>query len=82
MDKSDIKRKQLLEALGGSEQDGEFSPLVGRLLTPEELQEVAAAGSGTGGGSTYTQDGGTFTQGGGDYSQDSGTYTMSVNGRK
>src|SRR5688572_30131364 len=67
------------EVVKGSE-GAQQSPLVMRLLTPEEW-DLVGGGEGSGycqgiGGGGYTQNGGSYTQSGGTYSQAGGTYNM------
>ena len=63
-----------------STQETKPSPIVGRLLSVVEVDQVAG-GDGTGNGycqgTAYSQTGGSYTQSGGTYAQAGGTYNMS-----
>lgn len=56
----------------------ENNPIVGQLLTPEEMSAVAGGGGDCDapGGGDYSQNGGTFNQNGGNYDQGGGNYNM------
>ena len=76
--KQETKTTMLASVLRGvkASRASRSNPVVKRLLTPEEISVVSAAGGGSCGGDGYTQSGGKFTQKGGEYTQDSGDYTM------
>jgi hypothetical protein len=72
----DIKRDQA-KALSASSRNSAYGrSLVGRLLTPVEIEQTSGA-NGSCNSNGYFQTGGTFTQKGGGYNQDGGSYNMS-----
>lgn len=69
--------RDLEEILCSATQEDNPTPLVGRLLSIEEIDDVAGASyASCDDPEGYTQSGGSYTQDGGYYSQTGGSYTM------
>lgn len=73
-----ITKSERNKVLFASSRNSQFGrELVGRLLTPAEIEAVAGGGDGScDSNSGYGQGGGTFGQTGGSYNQNSGSYNM------